>query len=79
MGRRMPQYYKIEYEIDGNRHRGWYYVEDGLITVSTEFGRKCTQLGGMRAEALARMLLRELIREQDGHPGRWPTPSPTHS
>lgn len=40
-----------------------YTVKNGMITVTAAHGHKTTQVGGSPPEALAKMLLRELIRE----------------
>jgi hypothetical protein len=54
----------ITIERDGKTYRGEYRVEKGMMEVTTAAGgRKRTQLGGTPAEALARLLLGELINE----------------
>jgi hypothetical protein len=50
---------------DGHVVRGWYSIHDGMVTVSTGFGRKSAQIGGSPPDVLARTLLRELAAE--GH------------
>lgn len=46
---------------DGRVVQGWYRVHDGMVTVSTAFGRQTTQIGGSPPEVLARRLLRKLV------------------
>lgn len=53
----------VEIEVAGKMYRGFYRVEDGVITVSTTLGRKSTQLGRLQEHLLAQMLLRELVDE----------------
>ncbi len=49
----------------------WALHDDDILTVVTAHGSKSTQLGGMPAEALARILMREIaIAEQAVAPGR---------
>jgi hypothetical protein len=50
---------------DGKEVSGTYTVIGGVITVTAENGRQLrTQLGGTPAEALAKILLRELARQK---------------
>ena len=50
---------------DGKELTGTYTVIGGVITVTAENGRQLrTQLGGTPAEAVARILLRELERQK---------------
>jgi len=53
----------IEIQIDGRTVKGRYYVERGILTVTTAHGQKSTQLGGSSGGSMARMLLRELANE----------------
>ena len=53
----------IEIQIDGRTVRGTYYVEKGIVTVTTLYGRKSTQVGGSSPESIARLLLRSLDAE----------------
>jgi hypothetical protein len=54
----------VEVEVDGKLYRGRYQVDRGTITLSTQDGRrKATQVGNSPTEALARNLLREIIRD----------------
>jgi hypothetical protein len=51
------------YESGGRKHRGWYTIEDDLITVRSAYGNRTAQLGGHAdtPEVMARILLRELV------------------
>ena len=52
----------ITVEIDGKEHRGEYFVEKGMIIVSSPLlGSETTQLGAIPADSLARQLLTELV------------------
>jgi hypothetical protein len=50
------------YEDGARKYRGWYTIEDDLITVRSAYGNRTTQLGGHAdtPELMARILLREL-------------------
>lgn len=51
--------------VDGKELSGTYTVIGGVITVTAENGRQLrTQLGSAPAEAVAKMLLRELARQK---------------
>ncbi len=55
----------VSVESGGKKYSATYYVKNDVITVSTFTGSKSTQLAGLEAETLAKLLLGELIRE--GH------------
>jgi len=57
---------EITVEVDGEKYTGRYEVSRGgyrMITVMSAFGSKSTQLGGSTPEALAKLLLGELVGE----------------
>jgi hypothetical protein len=58
---------KVTIEIDGRKIIGASTVWSGIITVSTDMGKKTTQVGGSGSPAaldgLARIMLRELAQE----------------
>ena len=62
---RMSTYRVITIDYDGREVRGSFSVWGRTITVETAHGSKTTQLGGpaAKAEALARIMLRELAQE----------------
>uniref|UniRef100_A0A7C1WRF3 Uncharacterized protein n=1 Tax=Pseudomonas graminis TaxID=158627 RepID=A0A7C1WRF3_9PSED len=53
----------IEVEFGGKKHRISYAVSKGLITVSSAFGSKSTQLGNSPPEVLAMLMGKELLQE----------------
>jgi len=55
----------ITVEVNGTTYAGHYRVEGDVVTVTTTFWSKSTQAGGSSAEAVARMLLYDLIDEQN--------------
>ena len=55
---------EIEVEFEGKLYEADYEVFRGILTVSTANGSKSAQIGSSPPEALAQLLLRELI--QDG-------------
>jgi len=58
-----PRPEAVEVTADGVRYAGWYTVENGCVTVSSDLGSKTTQIGGSTGSVVARMLLHELVRE----------------
>jgi hypothetical protein len=48
--------------INGVTHEGTYYVQGSRVHVQSVYGSKSIQVGGAPPEALARMLLAELVR-----------------
>lgn len=53
---------KVEITLNGKEYLASYFLEKGILTVVTaEHGQKSTQLGGLTAEILAKILLRELV------------------
>lgn len=54
---------EITIEINGKSYSGRYEVNRKVLTLSSSYGTKSTQLGSLPAETLAKMLLREIIGE----------------
>lgn len=52
---------RVTLERNGKTYTATYRVEKRMITVSTAFGRKSTQLGSSPPEILARITLGEMI------------------
>jgi hypothetical protein len=52
----------IRVTIDGVTHSGTYYVQGSTVHVRSSKGAKATQVGGSPPEAIAKMLLSELVR-----------------
>ena len=48
--------------IHGVTHEGMYYLQGSTVHVQSSFGKKATQVGGSPPEAVAKMLLSELVR-----------------
>jgi hypothetical protein len=53
----------ITAEVNGQEYSGTYSVQGNTVSVSSAYGSKTTQRGGMNALAVAEMLLRELARQ----------------
>jgi hypothetical protein len=53
----------IEVTIDGVTHQGTYYTHRSMVYVQHCSGRKQTQIAGVPAESIAKLLLSELVRE----------------
>jgi hypothetical protein len=51
--------------IDGVTYEGIYYVQHSMVRVESPFGAKATQIGKLLPEAIAKMLLSELVRASD--------------
>jgi hypothetical protein len=56
----------ISVDIDGKTYEGHFEVSGGVLTVTTAYGQKATQLGQILPTVLAATLLRELVQEQKG-------------
>ena len=61
----------VAVEIGGRTYTATYTVSGRrpVLRVTSGFGSKATQLGGMEPEELARVLLSELVEEQLGREG----------
>jgi hypothetical protein len=57
---------RFTYEHAGKTYSGTYEIRSKMVHVTTEFGSKSTQLGGMQPATLARLSAGELIRESNG-------------
>ena len=53
----------VALERDGQTYRGSYVVTRGVVTVSSLYGSKATQVGNLDAAQVARLLLSELVTE----------------
>lgn len=53
----------IEIKVHGRKVRGIYYIEKGIVTVTSLYGEKSRQVGGSSPESIARLLLRNLYDE----------------
>jgi hypothetical protein len=49
---------------DGVKYVGYYFIEDGVIKVSTETGTMSRPIRGMPAKELAAQLLAKLVHEE---------------
>jgi hypothetical protein len=67
-GSREPVSREVEVEIEGRRYQGVYSMSDGMVHVSTPHGSKSAAVHSMPDEVLAKMLLRELVREERQRP-----------
>lgn len=52
----------VEVTVGGVKHTGQYWVDRKILTVSSEFGPKSTQVGSLPPDFLAKQLLRELVQ-----------------
>jgi hypothetical protein len=48
--------------IDGVAYEGIYYVQNSVVRVESPFGAKAALVGKLLPEAVAKMLLSELVR-----------------
>jgi len=48
--------------IDGVTHHGTYFVQGSTVHVQSPLGSKKTHVGGAPPEAIAKLLLSELVR-----------------
>ena len=54
---------EVQIEHNGKTYRGRYYVSGNVVTVTWSLESRSTQIGGSAPAALARMLLKELVRD----------------
>ena len=54
---------ELAIKFNGNSIRGSFSVSGGMVTVKSPYGSKMTQVGVLRAENLARIMLGELAQE----------------
>ncbi len=55
---------EVKVEIDGKSYIASYVVDRGVVRVTSGYGSKATQVGASSPEHIARILLRELLAEQ---------------
>jgi hypothetical protein len=48
--------------LGGVTYEGMYYLESSMVHVQSSFGKKATQVEGSLPEAVAKILLSELVR-----------------
>jgi hypothetical protein len=56
--------HEVQVEHKGKTYRGRYSVTGSVVTVTWSLLSRSTQIGGSAPAVLARMLLKELIRDQ---------------
>ena len=61
-----PKPDEVEVEKAGKIHKGTYRVESGIVTVSSAYGTKSTQVRSSVADKLAKDLLLELVVARSG-------------
>jgi hypothetical protein len=61
MNRPMPVK-SVSITIDGVEHHGTYYVQGSFVCVHSDLGNKLTHVGRSPPEAIAKLLLAELVR-----------------
>jgi hypothetical protein len=60
MSRSIP----VTVHLDGISYQGTYRLSGGMITVASEYGTDTLQVGGRHPDALAQIILTELVRKQ---------------
>jgi hypothetical protein len=58
---RQPMAFSVSVAVDGTVHEATYSVSSKIVTVQSPYGSNSTQIGGLSAEAVARILLREIV------------------
>jgi hypothetical protein len=60
----------VSVEVDGKTYSGLYWIDAGIVIVSTGLTTRRAELGHASAEAVARLLLKEIVLEkmQTGQP-----------
>jgi hypothetical protein len=56
---------EISVTVDDRTVRGWYLTKRGMVTVTSEFGDKTTRISNVPPWSLARMMLRELLVDEE--------------
>jgi hypothetical protein len=56
-----PTAFGVSVEVDGTVHEATYSVSSKVVTVQSSYGSTSTQIGGLSAETVARILLREIV------------------
>ncbi|WP_080404881.1 hypothetical protein [Burkholderia ubonensis] len=60
---------EIEVEVDGRRYVAEVHEVDGVVTIFTDAGgTEMTSKGGMSVEAIARIMLRRLVKNGKAEP-----------
>ncbi len=62
MDKNPPPRYPITCEFEDRTHKGTYWVAGKILTVATGGGGKSKQVGTMKPEQLAMLLLLELVK-----------------
>jgi hypothetical protein len=55
---------EVRVVVDGRIYTGQMKTKRGLVTVTTPYGEKTTQVGGSPPEITARTMLRELVKAE---------------
>jgi hypothetical protein len=59
--RKQPMTFSVSVDVDGTVHDATYSVSSKVVTVQSPYGSNSTQIGGSSAEAIAGLLLREIV------------------
>ena len=59
----------IHIKLDGRTYAGTYVIDRKMLTVSTTYGRKTSEVGKLQHDTLAKQLLEELVREEKARKG----------
>jgi hypothetical protein len=59
--KKQPMTFSASVDVDGTVHEAEYTVGSKVVTVLSAYGSASTQIGGLSAEMVARMLLREIV------------------
>lgn len=62
--KRPPRRREFSAVIDGKLHTASWVLSNGWVTVSGPLGAKTTELGKFDADALARLMLIEMVKEK---------------
>lgn len=59
--KRQPTTFNVSIDVEGAVRDATYTVSSHVVAVESPYGSGSTQVGGLSADAVARMLLREII------------------
>jgi len=56
-----PTTFNVSVDVSGTVHHATYSVSSKVVVVQSPYGSRSTQVGGLSADAVARVLLREIV------------------
>jgi hypothetical protein len=57
---------EVSVELNGETYSGLYWIDNGIVTVTTGLTTRRAELGHAPADAVARLLLKTIIQQPQG-------------